>query len=285
MIKKRLMHYVTALLFAVSCMSVTAASQTSQTPPWLKFLGFGINPFTCTSGRCNITDEIWFTSFYVAPGAIVVNAGGNGPLIIRSTGTCTIAGTVIGNGSLTYGSGITGNGDFGGGGGGGGGGTYGGIAGRTTVVIQGIPIINGGAGGSAGGGNGGTATSASFNQYRAFLANGSSWPGGGGAGGNGGSGGALGGNGGTPVIFICNTINFTGTIDVSGGAGGNSNANNTGAGGGGGAGYVILAAVNFAANSGTINVTGGAGGTCSGHSNCGSGGAGGNGWSATVDIQ
>jgi hypothetical protein len=276
---------IVAVVFAACCLYLPGHAQTGLTPAWLRWLGSGTNNFNCTSGRCNITDEIWFKSFSVSPGATVVNAGGNGPLIIRATGTCTIDGTIIANGSLTWGSGITGSGDFGGGGGGGGGGTAAGINGKSTTVISGIPVVNGGTGGSAEGGNGQNGVSSSSNQYHAFLASGSSWPGGGAAGGNGGSGGGAGGLGGTPVIFVCNTIEFSGTIDVSGGNGGNASASNRGAGGGGGGGYVVLAAVTFAANTGTINTNGGNGGTCNGFSNCGAGGSGGNGWSMSLTIQ
>jgi len=283
--RRKTLQTTVALVFAACCMCKMGQAQTGLTPAWLKWLGNGKNNFNCTSGTCKITDEIWFNSFNVSPGATVVNAGGNGPLIIRATGACTIDGTVIANGSPTWGSGITGNGDFGGGGGGGGGGKAAGISGKTTVVITGIPVVNGGPGGIAGGGNGQNGISPATTQYNAFLSNGSSWPGGGAAGGRGGSGGGAGGLGGTPVIFVCNTIEFSGTIDVSGGTGGNATADSTGAGGGGGGGYVVLAAVSFTGNTGTMNTSGGLGGSCNGHLICGAGGNGGNGWSTSINIQ
>lgn len=270
---------------ALFCFCLRAQAQTTfLTPSWLKWLGNGTNAYSCTSGTCNLTDELWFTSFNVSLGATVVNAGGNGPLIIRSTGTCTIAGSVLG-GPSGGAEGITGQGDFGGGGGGGGGGVAAGVAGKTTEVIPGIPIVNGGFGGSAGGGAGGTALSTAAGQYRMFMSNPGSWPGGGAMGGQGGSGGAQGGQGGTPVIFVCNAINFTGTINASGGNGNNATANGTGAGGGGGGGYVVLAAVTFTANTGSINTAGGVGGSCAGHTTCGAGGNGGNGWTMSMTIQ
>ena len=104
------------LMFGLSClMYLPAHAQTVLTPKFLRWLGDGSgSDYQCTTGTCNLTDEIWFRSFSVSAGATVVNAGGNGPLIIRSTGTCTIDGTISSNGtSLT--SGITGNGDSGGG--------------------------------------------------------------------------------------------------------------------------------------------------------------------------
>jgi hypothetical protein len=261
------------------------AQTTFLTPSWVKYLGNGVGgSYSCNSGTCGLTDERWLTSFTVGSGATLVNTAGNGPLIIRSTGTCTIAGTI--SGSPNQGSfGITGTGDFGGGGGGGGGGNAAGKGGVTTTVIPNIPLVNGGTGGSAGGGGGGAGTSTQSGQYHMFLSNSGSWPGGGAPGGQGGSNGGSGGKGGTPIIIICNEINFTGTINVSGGNGGNSSSNGEGAGGGGGGGYVVLAAVQFINNSGNINTNGGSGGNCSGHGTCGSGGSGGNGWSMSMTIQ
>ncbi len=282
--QRRILRFTLAAVWVAGCLGLTGQAQTSSTPSWLKWLGNGVNSFNCTSGTCRITDEIWFSSFNVSPGATVMNAGGNGPLIIRATGACTIDGTVIGNGN-SLGGGISGSGDFGGGGGGGGGGAAAGQIGRTTTVISGIPIVNGGPGGSAGGGTGQNGGTPSRAQYQSFLSNGSPWPGGGGAGGRGGSAGGLGGDGGTPIIFVCNTIEFSGTIDVSGANGANATADNTGAGGGGGSGYVVFAAVSYLGNSGTIKVNGGTGGSCNGHANCGSGGNGGSGWSTSINIQ
>jgi hypothetical protein len=273
---------VTSVLFCV-CLRAQAQS-TFATPPWLKWLGNGQHSYSCTSGTCNLTDELWFTTFSVSLGATLLNAGGNGPLIIRATGACTIAGSVLG-GPSGGADGITGFGDFGGGGGGGGGGAAAGIIGRSTQVIQGQVIASGGAAGPANGGTGGSALSPTQAQYNTFLSNGGSWPGGGALGGQGGSAGGAGGQGGTPIIFVCNSISFTGTINASGENGGNSTANGKGAGGGGGGGYVVLAAKTFTANSGTIITTGGSGGSCEGHTQCGVGGTGGNGWTLTMTIK
>jgi len=85
---------------------------------------------------------------------------------------------------------------------------------------------------------------------------------GGAAGGAGGSSGGAAGKAGETIIFDCNTINFTGTIDVTGQNGGAAAANSTGAGGGGGGGAAYLAAINYTANTGTIIDWPGVGGSC-----------------------
>jgi hypothetical protein len=281
--RKRMLVASMTMMLAACCVWYPAEAQTVKTPQWMTWLGNGTTSYSCTSGKCNLTGDNRFTSFTLSAGATLINIA-DGPLIIRATGTCTIAGKV--SGSVNSGAlGIGGNGDFGGGGGGGGGGTLSGMSGKTTVVVPGIPLVNGGFGGSAGGGNGATGFTVYENQYHMLLSSGSSWPGGGAAGGQGGSNGGAGGLAGTPVIFICNAIQFTGSIDVSGGNGANAPANDTGAGGGGGGGYAILAAVSYTSTSGTINVNGGVGGSCNGYTNCGSGGAGGGGFSVTMTIQ
>lgn len=272
------------LLAAVVGTSLAAQAQNIQTPTWLRFLANGsAGPYSCTSGTCVLGDERWFTSFNVSPGATIVSKANNGPFIVRSTGTCTIGGTISNSVNTAGGGGVLNKGDIAGGGGGGGGGTKSGSAGWNGVGDQNVPIVSGGTAGSAGGGAGGNAASPGPSQYHVLLGSGSMWPVGGATGGAGGSNGAgtaggMGGNGGGPVILVCNTINFTGTIDASGAPGQPAPVNNTGAGGGGGGGYVILSAVNFTANTGTITVSGGAGGTCGSYSGCGAGGNGGNGW-------
>ncbi len=274
-----------AVMVAGCGLCMPAQTQTDITPAWLKWLGNGPNSFSCTTGTCKITDELWFTSFNVSAGATLVNAGGNGPLIVRSTGACTIDGTIIANGNA-IGGGITGNGDFGGGGGGGGGGkTAVGITGKSTSVISGIPIVNGGVGGAVNGGAGGNAASPTVSQFQPFISDGSPWPGGGAMGGHGGNDGGAGGQGGMPVILVCNSIEFSGSIDVSGANGANAPFVNSGAGGGGGAGYVVFAAVSYGGMTGTINLNGGVGGSCNGFAGCGVGGKGGNGWSTQITIQ
>ncbi len=282
MISKRLSIVSLAAILTL-CFPGRTLAQTVLTPSWLTWLGNGTSSYACTSGTCLLSGQNFYTSFTLSAGAVLQN-NTFGPLIVRATGTCTIAGTI--ESSPNVGSpGSPGHGDFGGGGGGGGGGAAAGTGGETTVVVQGIPIVNGGAPGTAGGGNGRTALSVVQGQYRMLLSAGSSWPGGGAIGGQGGSAGGLGGNGGTPVIFICDTIDFTGVINASGGNGQPSSANGKGAGGGGGGGYVIMAAETYTAKTGTINVSGGVGGSCNGFTTCGTGGNGGNGFSMYMTIQ
>jgi hypothetical protein len=281
---KRIFTTMIGICLVLLCAFLAAQAQSVHTPPWLTWLGNGSNNWSC-SGTCVINDEVWFASFSLPAGTQLLNTAGNGPIIIRATGTCTIAGTINTSPNYPGQTGITGHGDFGGGGGGGGGGTSAGIAGLTTEVITGIPLINGGAGGAAGGGNGHNGTSVDANQWQMFISNGSDWPGGGAPGGNGANGGGIGGQGGAPVIIACGTIDFTGTINVTGGNGGAATGNNTGGGGGGGGGYVLLAAENFTGQTGTFLTSGGTGGTCGSSANCGTGGSGGNGWAKYFTIQ
>ena len=283
---RRALLFLSALAIAAGlCLRTPAQSSISVPPGWLTYLGTGAGgAYTCSPGPCPLADEQWFSSFTVPAGVTVFNGSGNGPTIIRSTGACTIAGTV-GNGPNTQaGVGTTTLGDFGGGGGGGGAGaTAAGKLGRWTVGNGLVEISTGGNPGVAPGGVGGSGGIPVVTQYRSLLIGGSFWPGGGSIGGAGGGpfGGPPGAGGGA-IIFVCNSINFTGTIDVSGGAGGPPTANNSGAGGGGGAGYVILSANTFVANTGTINTAGGAGGSCGSFKGCGAGGSGGSGWNVAV---
>jgi hypothetical protein len=271
------------------CLRTPAQTTIGVTPPWLKFLGNGESAaWSCPSGTtCPMADEFWFTSFNVPARATVFCQSGNGPIVIRSMGPCTIAGTFANTPNVKSSVGITTFGDFGGGGGGGGGGaTAHGHSGYWTVGNGRVEIDNGGLGGTAPGGNGGNGETPVRPQYRLLLSSGSFWPAGGSIGGQGGGpGGGRAGAGGGPVILVCESINFTGTIDVSGGPGRPPTANNSGAGGGGGAGYVILSTSNWVANTGTINLAGGVGGSCAGFTGCGAGGSGGNGWSKAITIE
>jgi hypothetical protein len=280
------------------CLRTPAQTSIGVTPGWLRYLGDGGRtfggPFSCPSGQtCDITDENWVSSFEVSAGATAVCASADGPIIVRSTGSCTVAGTLSnspnsgGGGRTNPNGGINVQGDFGGGGGGGGAGaTAHGHSGLWTVGDGWVEIADGGPPGLAPAGAGGKGETPNKLQYRPLLTNGSYWPAGGSIGGvGGGPGGGQPGNGGGPVIMVCQSINFTGTIDVSGGNGYPPTANNSGGGGGGGAGYVILSTSNWVANTGKINVTGGAGGSCAGFTGCGAGGQGGNGWSVAITIE
>jgi hypothetical protein len=274
---RRAFLLLSVLAFAVALgWRIQAQTSIGVTPSWLRFLASGYEgSLACSSGTCLLSDEVWVSSFTVLAGATAYSNSGNGPILIRSPGTCTIAGT-LGNGPNTFGgSGISNNGDFGGGGGGSGAGlTVPGSSGFRSVGNGGVPIENGGRPGVPPGGIGGVGDTPNPHQYHEILSAGSFWPSGG-----------LGGHGGGAIILVCNVINFTGTIDVSGGAGHPPTADNSGAGGGGGGGYVILSANSYTANTGVIHVSGGPGGSCNGHPGCGVGGPGGNGWSMAIDIQ
>jgi hypothetical protein len=286
---KKLLNLFFLLMPLAMCLP--APAQNIFTPSWLRYLGNGVGGnFSCTSGVCPLGDERWMASFNVSPGATVVSKANNGPFIIRSTGTCTIAGAVSNSANTGNGGGVLNKGDIAGAGGGGGGGTNAGTAGLNGVADQQLPVIFGGGGGAAAAGNGGNGGSPGPSQYHVLIGAGSQWPIGGATGGSGGGNGSgttggAGGVGGGAVIFICQSINFTGMIDASGGPGQNSPANNTGAGGGGGGGYVILSAASFINNTGTINVSGGTGGTCGTNTGCGAGGNGGNGWTYFQTIR
>jgi hypothetical protein len=274
-------------LGAVFLLGLPIQAQVSigTTPAWLKNLGDGSGgAYSCTSGKCTLAEEQWVSSFTVSAGA-TVQSGGNGPIIIRATGTCNVAGTIANSPNFASGQGVSGAGDFGGGGGGGGGGAAAGRFGLSTVGNGGSPLVPGGLPGAAGGGPGGPGATTVPAQYRPLLSGGTFWPVGGSRGGQGGSGGPLGGQGGGVVILVCHTINFTGTIDVSGAPGIGASANSTGASGGGASGYVILSALSYTANSGSINLAGGPGGSCNGHSVCGPGGSGGSGFTIAISIQ
>jgi hypothetical protein len=285
---KKVFALLWLLAVAVAMCQVAHAQQ--LTPEWLRFLGDGSSgTYSCTSGTCALGDERWFSSFTVSAGATVVSLANNGPFVVRSTGTCTVAGTISNSVNTGNGGGVLNEGDLGGAGGGGGGGAVAGSAGLNSVGDGNVVIVAAGAKGAAGQ-NGGNAASPTLSQYRTLISGGTYWAVGGSTGGAGGGNGAgvaggKGGNGGGPVILVCNTINFTGTIDASGAPGQPAPANSTGSGGGGGGGYVILSAVNYTANSGTINTAGGAGGSCGSFTNCGSGGSGGNGWSVAITIK
>src|SRR5271170_7757200 len=265
------------LLIVISALSVVAHAQGTVTPAWLSFVGSGAGGnYSCTSGTCQLDDERWFSSFNVSAGATLVATSNNGPIIIRATGTCTVNGTISNSVNTANGGGVLNEGDFGGAGGGGGGGTLAGKGGELSVGPGGLPIVGSGPKGAANGGAGGNGLATATGQLHELLSGGTFWPIGGATGGVGGSSGSgtaggQGGAGGGAVILVCNTINFTGTIDVSGGAGSPAPAPDTGAGGGGGGGYVILSAVNFTAKTGTINVSGGAGGSCNSQPGCGTG--------------
>jgi hypothetical protein len=219
---------------------------TNNTPQWLRYLGTGDNgTLNVTSGTTNLYGDAYYTSFNLGAGATIKVTSSQG-LVVHSTGTCTINGTIdaravtAGTSTGAIGSGASGTG------GGGGGGTAAGTAGKATLAFYGQGSgWPGGAGGTASGGNGGNGSALATTTNSAHMAivgaansDGSSlWGAPGGAGAN--SGGAAGAPG-TSVVFICESITGTGVIDVSGGYGSPATGNNTGAGGGGGGGTIIL---------------------------------------------
>jgi Bacterial Ig-like domain (group 2) len=266
-------------------LTVTAADSTAiAAPEWLEFVGDGSEGAYSCSNTCNLQGEHWFSSFEVESGATVVANAPNNPIVIRSTGTCTLQGTISNSANNGAGGNTPGSGDFGGGGGGGGAGAAAGSGGKVSIGDADIEIVDGGPGGNAPGGNGNNGAAATTSEYQTLLSSGNFWPVGGSGGGQGGSTGGNGGQGGGVVILACNSISFTGSVDVSGAPGGNAPGNNSGAGGGGGAGYVIFSAVTYSSNTGTVNITGGAGGTCGSNTGCGNGGSGGGGWNAVFTI-
>jgi hypothetical protein len=257
----------------------SSGGMATTVPAWLQYLGDGSESAPNCSAGCSVNGEHWYASVTVPAGQVMINNTSN-VLILRSTGTCTIAGTISGSAN-TGASGVIGASNYGGSGGGGGFGAANGTAGSTSSPA------GGGAAGTTGvsGGNGSAPSAQTQHVLLSPSPNiaGTNQAGstslvtyGGGAGGAGGSSGGAGGKGGGMVIIDCQTINFTGTIDASGQNGGAGGAN-TGGGGGGGGGIVILRALNLT-NSGTINTAAGTGGVI-GTGTSTAGGNGGAGWS------
>jgi hypothetical protein len=264
-----------------------AANTTSVTPYWLRFFGDGSEgALNVTTGTTNLAGEHWYSSVNISSGATVAVTFASHPLVIRSTGTCTIAGTISNSVNAGSGLGVTGIGDFGASGGGGSGGTAAGTAG-SNANFNSFTLNSGGTAGAASGGNAGNGATPSSQTYKGLFSSGDPYPVGGSAGGAGGSSGGAGGKGGGAVILVCPTINWesTAVINVSGGNGGASTANNVGAGGGGGGGFAILSAQTYTTNAGTFTVTGGTGGSCGAFTGCGTAGNGGTGWDQVFTIQ
>jgi len=247
----------------------------SHAPFWLRYLGDGSEGAGNCSG--NLSGEHWYTTFTVSFGSTCTENFSNTPLIIRATGACTIAGTINARG---FDAGQSSGGDWGGSGGGGGYGAANGSA-APSMTVNGIAVNTPGSGGTSGNPGGAGATPAASKQKIA-QSMGTPYPKGGGPGGQGGSSGGAGGAGGEAVTIACNSISFTGTVDVSGLAG-TAGGSSTGGGGGGGGGYIILAAQSIT-NSGTLTVAGGSGGA-RGTGTSTAGGAGAAGWSAVLTIQ
>ena len=263
---------------AVAGTDYLTPSSTPQTPAWMRFVGDGSGGAGNCSGTL-VVGEYWYSSFTVANGNTCTAAGTNsGGLTIRSTGACTIAGTLSAAGIVASAQ----AGDWGGSGGGGGFGAAAGVAGVGTVYNN-TTFLTAPAGGASGGAAGSVGGTLAVPRQTQLLGAGNSFTRGGSQGGAGGSSGGGAGAGGGVITLICASINFTGTLNASGGNGGVGGAN-SGGGGGGGGGVAILATPTWTANSGSINVAGGAGGA-SGTGTSGAGGSGGAGWSKALTIQ
>src|SRR5437588_2396702 len=175
--------------------------QNQNAPAWARWLGDGSEG----AGNCSTTlsGEHWYSSFTVSGGntCSINNSVG---VTIRSTGACTINGTIDGRG-ITAGAG--GRGYIGSTGGGSGGGAATGTAGGGDGWLPnsgGVPSNNGGgtAGGSSGGNGGnGTTVLVSTGFVKGALALGpvSGYPFGGADGAAGGSSGGAKGNAGTGI--------------------------------------------------------------------------------------
>jgi len=266
--------------------------QFTDAPAWMHYLGPGNETDPNVTTSATIQGLHYYANFTVASGGTLTVGSTNGSatpqdfpafgLIVVSPGTCTVAGTIAANAIFNHTSNIGGDS-----GGGGGFGAANGVVGNTSIyygIAAFSPIvIFGGAAGTSGV-SGGT-PGALLLQNEEFTAS-HAWAHGscgGASGGAGGSTGGAGGNGGGCVELICDTINFTGTINVNGGNGGAGGAS-TGGGGGGGGGFVIEAAETYTANTGTINTAGGAGGAI-GTGTSTAGGTGGAGWSAVYTLN
>ena len=256
----------------------------TNTPAWLQYLGNGAQGSNLTASGA-MSGDYYYTNFTVPYGNTVTCASYPG-CTIHASGTCTIAGSIVGQ----FGS--SGNGLLSGTGGGGGGGTAAGAAGKFSYLS---PTVNasslgGGTAGAASGGAGGAGNTAATQVQQIHIASGSGSDGlfiSGAGGGQGGNSGGAGGYSGSAVTLICGTLTgtdgtHTGSINVSGSAGGASTGNNIGAGGGGAGGVVILSSQSTVTTWPTVTTTGGAGGSCGAFTGCGAGGAGGTGWSYEV---
>jgi hypothetical protein len=269
-------------------------------PAWMRWLGDASE--SDPNGNVSLQGVHYYGNFTIPSGSTLTISNTasttsnsadipQGAAVIFATGTCTIAGTVAGNG---LNSSLVGNGGGAGGGGGGAQATNAGVVGKGsqffgpggTVVLAAAGAL--GAVGAAGGN--GLTPSASAIKYLAQWVMGSGQPMGapGGAGGNGTSSGGTGGSGGGSLVLVCGTISYpaTGAINLNGSAGGNgvAGANNSGGGGGGGGGFVLMAARSYSSNTGTTNVSGGIGGSAGG-AGAGTGGTGGNGWSKQFTLN
>ena len=236
------------------------SANVSPIPSSLQYYGDGSEgALNVTSGTTNITPgEHWFTTCNVSAGATLAVVASttlvSTAIIIRCTGSMTLAGTISYSFNTGSSSGVSGIGNFTGGGGGGGFGAANGAAGAGGF----LGALGAGTAGTTGvsGGNGTVAPA----QVQKMLISGlyspvSGLQCGGSSGGLGGSAGGAGGRGGGCVIIVAPSFSFTGTCDVSGVNGG-AGGSNTGGGGGGSGGACIFRSPSMT-NSGTFTLAGG----------------------------
>jgi hypothetical protein len=262
-------------------------------PHFFDYFGDGSEPDPDPAGTVTLGGEHNYANFTVPVGATLnivenFNQPPSSTLIVRSPGTCTIAGTISGRGvtNPVY--------TIGGEGGGGGGNSS--AAGLPAIgVISPSLDFSGGNGGTSGspggpGQNGaplpGPIETFVLDEMVSVVDSAGGMPGGGGAGasnpfdchnaqpGNGGCGGA-------GLVLICKEIDFQATalVDLRG-QDGFAGASGGGGGGGGGGFFFTyaIAYVHSPASSGTILLDGGLGGA-GGGSSAGAGGGGSTGWS------
>jgi len=209
-----------------------------------------------TNGTSTIKN---YTSINVASNNLTFsNAPTNGAIVtLKSQGNCTISSTIDGTGD----------------------GASAGTGGITSLI--GLTNLGGNGETNTGSGSGGAGGAITY--YINSLAGKSIKVSSGAGGGGGGSGyagaGGAGGAGGLAIILECRgSLNFSGTIDVSGAAGATGSTSGGGGGGGGGGTIVVIYEL-LTANTGTLTVTGGAGGVAptdgEGTNNVGTGGGGG----------
>lgn len=259
----------------------------------LYYLGSGSDGAkTVASSENLVSGEYHYTDLTVNSGQTLGVSSTYGGLVIRCTGTATIAGIISANSKggaggtagLSMAGGHGGDGELGGSGGSGGAdGSYDSGAGGD-VIIRNSFISGGAAKTTDSGGNAGTSLAATTPAVRSITAFSNGliplYAGGGGGGGSGTGDPGAGGRGGGFVIIIADTIDFQSGASITARGGNGSASVNDGGGGGGGGGVVILAAKTIT-NEGTITVTGGSGG--SGISTY-SGGAGGAGYSTVITV-
>jgi hypothetical protein len=265
-----------------------------QVPGFFNYFGDGAESDPNPSGMVTLGGEHNYASFTVGSGStvnIVENFAQppSSTLVVRSPGTCTIAGTINGRGAANPVYTI-------GGVGGGGGGNPSAAGLQAIGVISPSLDFSGGAGGAAGNpGAPGQDGGALPDPIRTFVLDemisvidsSGGMPGGAGAGatdpfnchnaepGDGGCGGA-------GLVLVCREIDFqsSAVVDMRG-QDGFAGAAGAGGGGGGGGGYFFsyaIAYVHSPANSGMVLLDGGHGGAA-GDGTAGAGGKGSAGWS------